>query len=470
MQNGTRRRWWRALDVIWLALLALYVAAGMTRNPFHGDEATQIFMSHDYHYLVQQQDPAQVRYTDTPANPSEQDLRIINGTLGKLLIGFAWDMAGMTVDDLNDEWIWGFDDPSGEWDEWTYNHAFNHAPSERLLEVSRIPATVLTALSVGVVFVIAWLVGRGRAAAYAASALYATTPAVLINGQRAMMEGTLLFFTALTALAAIGVVRAEASGRGWRVRAAWYAALGLSAGLAVTSKHNALMVVLAVGAAALVAPVVRRLGRGADAGAARREVTWRAHLAGLAGAGALALVIFLALNPAWWGDPLAMPGRVLDLRRDLLANQVDYYGGYESFDARVQGLLNQAFFAEPQYFEVAIWETWIADSIAAYEDAWLAGRPTGPLWGGLVVVAFAIGLATLFERWRAGAAWVTLVWLAVVAGLLLALTPFEWQRYYLPLQAPVMVISGVGVARVIGVLRWWWMARQQGAAHDAHGA
>ena len=132
-------------------------------------------------------------------------------------------------------------------------------------------------------------------------------------------------------------------------------------------------------------------------------------------------------------------------------------------DARIQGLIDEAFFGTPQYYEVHIWGEWIADQIAAYEDAGLAGRPAWVGIGAALVAVFAFGLVDLAERWSQSTPWVVLVWLGVTALLLLALTPFQWQRYYLPLQAPVAVVAGVGVWRVI-VFGRAWLAR--GAARS----
>ena len=69
------------------------------------------------------------------------------------------------------------------------------------------------------------------------------------------------------------------------------------------------------------------------------------------------------------------------------------------------------------------------------------------MWGALLLIAFAAGLVALGYRLRHGPAWAVLAWAAITALGLLALTPFDWQRYYLPLQAPVAVVAGIGVVR-----------------------
>src|SRR6185503_13809636 len=100
------------------------------------------------------------------------------------------------------------------------------------------PSALCTALAAVAVFALARRLDPRRAAAWCATALFATTPAVLVNGRRAMMEGAPLFFSALTVLVAVVVAsRWETGGR----RAAGLAVLGAVAGLALASKHTALL-------------------------------------------------------------------------------------------------------------------------------------------------------------------------------------------------------------------------------------
>jgi len=440
-----RNRWLGlALDGLWLLALTVYIFAGLDAVPFHGDEATLLFMSHDYHFLVQERDVERVLYTETPADPSEQELRIINGTVPKMMMGLAWDLAGLTVHDLNDQWAWGFSDPQGEWNEWTWNHAFGHVPSDELLRAGRASSAALLALSAAVLFAITRWIVPARWAAWLASGLYVTHPAVLLNGRRSMMEGAMLLGATLVIFAAMGLLRAQAR-RGTRARWAWAVALGVAGGFALASKHtNALTVVIAF-LVPLIEPLLRR-----DRPGARFDL---AHLARLVMAGVLVLAIFVALNPAWWSDPLEMPGRVVDARTRLLIAQASGHSGYTSWGERATSLINAAFFAPAQYFEVAVWQEWIGDQIADYEArGLLAGRPVGPLWGGLVAAAFVLGVAALERRWvHEGPVLLALAWPLLTALALFIATPLNWQRYYLPLQPGIALVAAAGVA---------WLVRQ----------
>jgi hypothetical protein len=435
-------RW--LMDGLWLIGLGLYVIAGYKDVPFHGDESTLIFMSKDYYYLVQQHDLDRVLYREPPVNPSEQWLRLINGTVGKMAMGVAWDVAGLHASDINNDWDWGMD--------WQTNAALGHIPPARLLHAARLSSTLLTVISVWAVFGIARLMARNRLAAYAASLIYATTPAVLLDGRRAMMEGSQLCFSGLAVLAAMLILREQArSVRRGRVLAAWYIAFGVACGFALASKHSTLITVGVMFAAVALEPVVWPRLTAAVPDRFRHE--WKRHFAHLTGTAALAALVFLALNPAWWSDPLGMPGRVLDQRRTLLDGQIQGAKAagqyYASAGDRLAGLVNQTLLAGPQFYEAPYWEAYVGDQAAAYRASGLAGRGGGPIWGALLAVLCVPGVIAVVRHWRDGPTWVVLVWTGVSALALLILTPFEWQRYYLLLQAPLAVIAGIGAGRIV---------------------
>ncbi|MBN1201951.1 MAG: glycosyltransferase family 39 protein [Anaerolineae bacterium] len=507
------RRWngwimW-LLDGLWLAGLVIYVLAGYDDVPFHGDESSLISMSRDYHTLVLVGETDPLLYTDTPDNPAEQELRILNGTVGKMAMGLAWDLAGYTVDDINEPWVW----------EWTLeqNRALGHLPGDGLLKAARLSSALLLALSVVIVFSIAQQAAGSRWAAWAASLIYATTPAVLLGGRRAMMDGALLCFSALTIWAALRLVRLPenelrrgtlivwalalgalcgfmlagvASGgvqtvednaaimllcisvllilavlRAWRIQEPgsrfraqdwWWAALSVASGSAVASKHNGGIVVLAAFLAVLAAPLVQH--RGADNPVDFHRFAGR--ILRLVEAGLWAVLVFLAWNPAWWANPFQMPEIVWDARTSLLDVQVAWYGGYDGLDERIEGLIDQAFFAPPQYYEVAAWQDYVGDQIETYRASGLAGQDTGTIWSAALIAACAAGLVDLLRRWRDGPALVVLLWLSVTALALLITVPLAWQRYYLPLYAPLAVVCGVGVWRIARV--GWGVGRQHG--------
>lgn len=427
----------RVVDILLLLALSAYILAGVPGVPFHADESTQIFMSRDFAYLFLTGQVERLRYSDPPLSAQEQDLRLLNGVVNKYTIGLAWHLAGFTPSDLNEQWDWGAD--------WNYNQTTGHAPSAALLQISRWPSALFLVVGLLAIYALAGQVG-GRAAAWIAAILYALHPALLLNGRRAMMEGSLIAFTALAALLAVYWLRGR-GGRAWL----WAALFGLCAGLALASKHTALLAVVPLGAAVLGWVLVTERKQGGRALSAR---ALQMALAALVAGG-----VFYTLNPAWWGGSLDRLSDVLRLRSDLLAGQMAAFGGYAGPLDAVVGFLRQSFAPAAQYFEVAAWGEWLAPQIAAYESSLLAGVTAPWLWASGSLV---LGGAGLWALWRGRglpeARWIAAIWLISALTAALLLTPIEWQRYYLPVYPPLVVAMGTGGA--------WLLERGRAISHQ----
>jgi 4-amino-4-deoxy-L-arabinose transferase-like glycosyltransferase len=298
----------------------------------------------------------------------------------------------------------------------------------------------MTVLSVALVFAIARRLG-GKGSAYLAAVIYATFPAVLLNGRRAMFEGATLL--AISLVIAIGLIvsdrRNSLSSTSVPTRNAsrWaWIALGLASGFALASKHILVITIASVFAALLILY--------------RRQL--RQAIFGCAVAGLIAGLTFLALNPAWWSAPLTVPREVLRLREDLANGQVQAYGGYTSLGQRIGAVFIDVF-APPQYYEDQRgWPQWIAPQIAAYEASPFAGIT----WSRIgIVLAYAILIAGLgiwvlrrMQDKRSAMILVLVVLISHIIGIY-ALTPLPWQRYYLPLAAPLALVLGAAGGMLI---------------------
>jgi 4-amino-4-deoxy-L-arabinose transferase-like glycosyltransferase len=388
----------------------LYILAGTAITPFHGDEATQIFMSRDYAYQFMQRDFARLAYRDPPGGDQEQHLRLLNGTINKYLIGLAWHISGFAPEDINEQWDWGAD--------WDYNRQNGHAPSDALLRAARWPSSILLAGGVVVMFALGDALG-GRTTAYLASLYYALCPPLLLNGHRAMMEGSLTFFSLLTVLCGVWFAG----------RRSWVAALmlGVSAGLALASKHSAVFAIVAVYSACLI------LNHKGTKDTKRIFVSsWLKILISTV----FALVLFYVLNPAWWGDPITRAGQVLGLRQELLSIQTSVFGGYASPLDALGGFTRQVLVVLPQY------------------SVWRGVSVGGSLLGAALLVGMlVVGLWALVRRLGDPAKRVIGAWaLAVVLSTLL-LTPVEWQRYYVPAYPAVGLIGAFGVTSTLRFMK-----------------
>jgi 4-amino-4-deoxy-L-arabinose transferase-like glycosyltransferase len=349
--------------------------------------------------------------------------------VNKFLIGLMWHLNGYTADDLNEQWDWGAD--------WNYNQQNGHAPSEALLRLARWPSAVLLAVGVIFVFLIGQQIG-GHWGAYLASVYYALNPALLLNGRRAMMEGSFIAFSLLTVLAGIWLLQQPSLRR--------TILLGIAAGLALASKHTALFTVGAVYLGVLIYLIYQSLRATQDEDKDADFVI----LPYLVLAAATTIGVFLLLNPTWWSNPLAVGTRVFELRQNLLTLQADIFPSYTNQEDQLAGFLRQSLLVLPQYYEVAGWDIWIGDQIAQLEASpWRGVSVGGSLVGaGLLCGMMAVGgWALLRERTRSdGARWLVGLWFVITVLTSWRLTPLEWQRYYLPLYPVMGLLAAAGVS------------------------
>lgn len=418
----------RFLQSLFVGLCVLYVFAGVQRVPFLGDEATTIAVSRDYHVLLHQFDPSSIFYTAGGANARSAALRLTLNAFAPFSSGFGWTLAGLPVESLNNEWDWGKTLEA--------NQEAGNLPGSALLWAARLPQAWLLALSVALCFVIARRLG-GVGVAVAATTIYASMPAVLLHGRRAMGEGALLFGLALVLLLSMEIARRlrdfphDARGR---LSDSWLM-LGVAAGLALSANFNA--------AYTLVAVVVLLVWL-----SVRRFAILRANLAGLLGAGVLALITFLVFSPMWWSAPLRVARDTAQTRRDILANQVARVGALTGWERQSLALLALPF-GKPQFFEAdQPWDVWLGDAIPNYEQSGLAGFDW---WRAGILVLCVLGVWLLVgrsERLMLGAVFV------FNALALLYLNPLPWQRYYIPLVIPLALLGGAGLWTLVSSVIW----------------
>ena len=416
----------RLAVALWLALLIVYVLAGVDLAPFHGDEALQIRSSVDYATLFIDGDSAALGVRPDDPRSASSDRRLLQGSINPWTIGFAWHLTGHSSEELPPEpgWDWALD--------YDRNLTLGLRPSAQLLLTSRYPSALFFALSVPLLYAIAWRLG-GTGTALLASGLYALHPALLLNGRRALMEGPLLFFGLLTICCALMILR-HGERAGWR----WWLALALSGGLALASKHSALLFLGGALAWLCLAALLQGKRR------ALLTAALRCILCGI-----LALTVFLALSPALWPDPWGGLQRLVQVRSDLLEVQVRSLqpGGVGMpLAERLDQILTQPFLRPAMFYEVASWSDY--EAIAAEIEIWraspLSGIPLNPLTGGALSLLTLAGLAQIGrKREQVG----LLTWLALALVVLL-LNPLAWQRYYLPLLPITCLLAALGMTRL----------------------
>lgn len=433
------RRWW-IVDILFLAALMIYALAGTPLVPFHGDEPMLIYMSGDYDVAVLQGNPAALTTRPPYDIDSDPQLRILNGSVHRYLVGLSRQLAGLGAEALPPRpgWDWGL----------TYdrNVETGHRPADPLLMAGRWPSALLLALSAPLAFGLGWLVGK-RPGAYLAAGLIMLHPVVLLNGRRAMQEGALLFFGLAVVVTAAWIARRRAERQS--VSPWWWALLALTGGLALASKHSTLP---------FIAGAVLWVIAGELTHFARRP--FLRTVGALALSGALMVGLFLALSPGLWEDPLARFGDLLQVRGALLDIQVTAEPlAPTSLSERAEGVLLQPFLTAPQFFEVAGWADYppITAEIERYFASGLAGVQVLVFWGGALTGVMLFGMGVMFaghlrpftDRATAAGLW---AWWGITALYLLA-NPLPWQRYSLPLLPPAMLFTAAGALALWGLAR-----------------
>lgn len=442
-----RLRW---LDLLWLAALMFYALAGTSAATFHGDEAMQIYMSSDYFTVVEGGSPQQLTVQPPYFIDSDPQLRILNGSVNRYLIGLTWQAAGGTRETLPPRpgWDWGLS--------YIDNVATDHRPAQPMLVAARLSSSLFFAFSIPLMFTLGRLIG-GRVPAYLASAVYGLHPVLLLNGRRAMQEGSLLFFGLLAIVTAVVIVRRRAD-RGAPpsplIDGLLWIGLALSCALTLASKHSGVVFVAAALGWVWLADLVRfSLGR-------LLRVTALTVVCGLA-----ALGIFVALSPALWNDPPTRFSDLLAVRAELLDIQVGTVpDGAMDLGMRAEWIVLQPFIAPPMYYEVTAWNDVqpVIEEIAAYEASGWAGLPFGWTLGLALTLLAVAGIVTLIvsairpqHPAGRGLALGVFVWLLITSASLMA-NPLPWQRYYLPLMPIAALLAGIGargLARIVKTFR-----------------
>jgi hypothetical protein len=225
--------------------------------------------------------------------------------------------------------------------------------------------------------------------------------------------------------------------------------------LAVSAKHPAAFTVIAVFAACGISELAESSQRSVGIRLIRRWVpasntnTRGLLLIQLMVAAGSALLVFYALNPVWWGDPVERTGQVYKARKGILDGQVAAYGGYDDPLDQLGGFVRQAFTGAPQYYEDEAWGTYIADQIDRYEASPWRGVSLGETVPGAVILILLVAAGW----WSMGhskdgitpARWIIALWALIILATSALLTPLEWQRYYLMTYPILGLLAGAGL-------------------------
>lgn len=432
---------------LWTVLVG-YIFVGLFELPFHADEPAHIHASRinteaitrgDLEALTRAADP---RWENFDLHRASITLTV--APFHTYIMGAALYAAGLRETDTGRGWTWEVD--------YEENVKRGHRPDERWLRIARTSSTLFLAASVVVLFALSSAIA-GRGVALATTILYALSPLVLLHGRRAMLEGPFLFFVCLALWAAARIVKCRALNS--PVSTGHWILLAGASGIAVATKHTAVLFVAVAFIWVAYGEILSRTGRQILGSAAR-----------LSGAGLAAIVLFGILSPITWNSPVQSVLAISKMREDVMHVQIHYYGKGEVLSTGERlGLLVRMPFVAP--LEAGA----VAQEDQRYENSpWSGLRlPTPLAW--VATLLFGLGLATALSRaWRASEAsllyWGVLAW--SLACLVLALmNPIAWQRYLVPVLPLAYFLTSLGGSRV---LEWFRSLRSARASALRSGA
>ena len=424
----------RALDAVWLALLSIYIVAGATLVPFHGDEASKIYIGRDFYYMVLERDFGKLTYESKRSDaPGEYRTPLASGSISNVIYGSLAYVNGLSIDEINRNWRW----------DWSYteNVEAGRMPVDGLLRASRIASSLQLAAAMVLLFAVASFT-TNRPTAYLASLLFALHPTILLNGRRAMQEGSLLLGIMLVLLTAAWLLRER---KLWQ-----YALMGAFAGLAIASKHTAAFVVATIFLGISWLPVcqfARTINKGE-----RLDRRW---LSGIVAALLVMLLVFYLLNPGWWLAPIRTARNFISERSEILDEQSIGYGGYQTVGERLQGYFRFVFVGERQYYEAHSWADFseTREQIDKYEaSGWAGAFPSGNPIPGLAMLLLTIaGAFWLAADRRQSSAIAALLLVSGIGAALItfAVTPLPWARYYIPVLPFTQLFAAYGLTTLL---------------------
>jgi hypothetical protein len=444
------RKPWLVVAALAATFLAFYLS-DLPLVPFHPDESSQISMSGDFAALFLQHDWAELAWRpDQPPTPQVQ-LRLLDAPMMRYFIGLSGWLHGFSTADLNTDWVW--------WLTWGENEAAGHLPRPELLWASRVPAAVLSALAVVLMFWIVFEV-RGPGVGLAAALLLGLNPLVLLHGCRAMAEGALLFFSLLAVWGVVWLAQTAGETRRTALKLGLIAlGVGGLVGLAASSKQSALGL-LPSAAVAVALPIVRP-----SAPRPLRRSLLLLLIAWL-GLGLGCGLAFWALNPVLYRDPVGGLQAMIAARADMLHQQTvaQTSGAPQTLTSdplsRLRAAVSQVYFRPPAVWDVPFYLDRLSPQAQAYFAQPVQRLTAWPIWGVVMAGLGAAGAVASARRlWqdrlgratRAEQTWWW--WMIGVLGMVLLTTPFDWQRYFISLVPPACLGAALGLE---------WLGRSAG--------
>ncbi len=475
VQRGQRLQW---LDIVLFLAVIFYIVAGIPLVPYHGDESAYLILSEDYDHVVIRHDVEKVLFKADGG--AKQNLRLSTGSIMAFSIGFARDLTDN--DDVRKRWLWG-----ASWEE---NIAKGNMPAPSILYLARFCSAIMGSLGVVLFFFLVRNISGFRLAAWIATIALATQGGFLVNIRRAMQEGPkFLFLIMTTYVASVLFKRLMQKDIHWPL----YFLLGATSGLTLAAKQDTSPMLVAIYLAIFLTPfwiketsdaiLVNSLYLGASVFLAYAfflvfmpvfwgwwesalvfigialilfqipllKNDWKAKAIALAGTGLIISMMFV--SPSLWMKLHTPLVSMLRLREELVRVQLAYSADQNLFDAdslnnRFPFLLKNTLSSQVMYMESPSFDVPpFYELINAYEASILSGRTGSFLWDGIVFFMVLVGGWALLKTLSAEGLF-SFSLLLVTGTMLFFIIPLSWQRYFLILQMPYLLLAGIGAAQI----------------------
>jgi hypothetical protein len=402
---------WRSLAVtVAVFVVALLVLGREAQQAgFEADEADYVATSRYFGYLFWLHDVTRAEWGSNHWTRTQPPLT-------RYIIGLWLTASGHDLESLNQPYV-------STASSFEVNRRKGRVPDDDVLALARQPMVLLGAGAVTLLFGVTALLA-GPVAGLTAAALALTSPFLRYTFVHAWAEAPLSFFLLLAAFLAAHGIRQVVAGRSWIGSAV---GLGIALGLASATKLTGLVGVAAVIAGAMLVALLA--WRGGDRSAVGRLAGWAAL------SGALAVAVFVAVNPYLWHDPAAGFLGMLEERRAEMAFQQQQWPEFA-----VLGLGERP------------WLTIVGSTrVGPWAELPLIAVPVG-------IVLGALGLASIGRRYRgsslpeSAAAIVLVVWLAGYTAAIVAGLGLSYPRYFLPSCLLLLPFIGVGAAATVSWL------------------
>lgn len=424
--------------VVATVLAAVFFLAGLGNEPFADEYAylTQAYFT-DLVLAGKTNDPAWLEYPAYDLPP-----------LPKYLIGLSLHAARIPLLDRGAAFRWY--EPGG------INRKFG---SPGALTVARVPSALLGALGCAAVYAVGCMV-RDRLVGWAAFFLLMVNPLYGLLARRAMSdvpcEALIVGSLAFGLAAWLSFLRGR-----WTSILPWssIALAGVVAGLALLCKFSGLLALMTLGAWAGLAVALR----------VRRPMPAVAFAAGSAGAAALTLATFTALNPFMTARPdRPLPEPFESLARMNVRERFRYQMKHRATisEGQQRQFSHNALLSPLEKVKVVAvqgfgrfgpfgkqgWSSAEKTSERRYEWA----QDWGALiWGPLVLLGFIASVLWGWRQRRSGevpTGWTAATWAIVAFGVITAYIPMAWDRYLLPVQSVSCLLVAILISLACGGL------------------